>query len=86
MNWNNEARLRKLKKELETIREIFAEENLPIELYKEYEKLLLSQHNSDRRYAAHTQEFLLSKFEDESEDESESALYKKFESQLITTI
>ena len=40
MNWNNEARLRKLKKELETIREIFAEENLPIELYKEYEKLL----------------------------------------------
>ena len=86
MNWNNEARLRKLKKELETIQKIFAEENLPIELYKEYEKLLLSQHNSDRRYAAHTQEFLLSKFEDESEDESESALYGKFEAQLITTI
>ena len=86
MNWNNEAHLRKLKKELKTIREIFAEEKLPIEVYKEYEKLLLSQHNSDRRYAAHTQEFLLSKFEDESEDESESALYKKFEAQLITTI
>ena len=40
MNWNNEARLRKLKKELETIQKIFAEEKLPIEVYKEYEKLL----------------------------------------------
>lgn len=86
MNWNNGSNKRNLKKELASIRKIFESENLPIELYEEYEKLLLSQYKSDRCYAEHTQEFLLSKFEEDLEDESESALYEKFEVQLTTTI
>lgn len=86
MSWNNGSNKRNLKKELASIRKIFESENLPIELYEEYEKLLLSQYKSDRCYAEHTQEFLLSKFEEDLEDESESALYEKFEVQLTTTI